>query len=113
MAPMKCANGKHYIIIPFGGHLVKDCDCIMKIKPNPNCTTCHGVGEVYDSVPYGSTTAQLVSFCGCVESQIPEDYDGDIELDYGITSDEFANLNDAVSELFTPVVRFIERLLNR
>lgn len=54
----------------------------MKIKPDPNCKYCHGTGEVYDTVDYGSTVAYLPSFCSCVEEQIPEDWDGEIELIY-------------------------------
>jgi hypothetical protein len=49
------------------------------IKPDPNCALCHGNGEVYDTVDYGSTTAQLPSFCDCVEMQALEDTD-DIEI---------------------------------
>ena len=46
----------------------------MKIKPDPECKYCHGM--VYDIVDFGSTTAMLPSFCGCIEEQIPEGYDG-------------------------------------
>lgn len=52
---------------------------IQTIKPDPNCTFCHGEGTVYDTVDYGSTTAQLPSYCDCVESQADEDTD-DIEI---------------------------------
>lgn len=53
----------------------------MKIKPDLNCKECHGTGEVFDIVDYGSTTASFPSFCSCVEEQIPEGFDGEIELD--------------------------------
>jgi hypothetical protein len=53
----------------------------MKIKPKKDCKSCHGSGEVTDFVPYGSTMAGMDSFCDCVEEQIPEDFDGEIEID--------------------------------
>ena len=55
----------------------------MKIKPVPGCKYCHGSGEVYDIVPYGSTVAYLPSICICVEDQIPDDFDDDeyVEID--------------------------------
>ena len=46
-----------------------------KITPNPNCKFCHGSGTVYDIVDYGSTTASMPSDCGCVDEQLPEDFD--------------------------------------
>jgi hypothetical protein len=51
----------------------------QQIKPNVDCPHCHGWGTVYDTVDYGSTTAQLPSFCGCVEDQTDDDTD-EIEL---------------------------------
>jgi hypothetical protein len=51
----------------------------QQIKPNPNCNNCFGWGTIYDTVDYGSTTAQLPSFCACVEEQADEDTD-EIEL---------------------------------
>jgi hypothetical protein len=63
----------------------------MLITPNPKCKSCHGSGTIYDTVDYGLTTAQLSSFCGCVEEQIPEDYDGEIEIDY---EEYYANNRD-------------------
>jgi hypothetical protein len=53
----------------------------MKIKPKKNCKWCCGSGIVYDSVPYGSTSADLDSCCECIEEQVPEDFDGEIEID--------------------------------
>lgn len=53
----------------------------MKIKPDPDCEYCHGTGEVLDWVDYGSTVVSMPSLCSCVEEQIPEDFDGEIELD--------------------------------
>ena len=44
----------------------------MYLKPNLDCKDCYGRGEVFDIVPYGSTTAHLPSFCHCIEEQIPE-----------------------------------------
>lgn len=61
----------------------------MKIKPDPNCKWCRGSGIVYDSVSYGSTTAQLPSTCECVEAQVPEDYDGEIEIDLSEMKEEY------------------------
>ena len=55
---------------------------IMKIQPDPNCEYCHGTGEVWDTVDYGSTTASFLSLCSCIEEQIPEDFGGEIEIDY-------------------------------
>lgn len=52
----------------------------MKIQPDPNCKYCNGTGEVWDVVDYGSTTASFPSLCSCVEDQIPEEWDGEIEL---------------------------------
>jgi hypothetical protein len=49
------------------------------ITPEPACPYCHGSGTVYDTVDYGSTTAQLESWCNCVEVQIPGDYDDRID----------------------------------
>ena len=43
------------------------------IKPKPDCEFCHGDGEVFDSVPYGSTSTLLPSLCECVEAQANED----------------------------------------
>ena len=54
------------------------------IKPKPDCEFCYGDGMVYDSVPYGSTSALLPSFCECVEAQANED--DEIVLD--LTEDE-------------------------
>jgi len=45
-----------------------------KITANEDCHYCHGSGTVYDSVPYGSTTADMPSTCGCVEEQVPEEF---------------------------------------
>ena len=45
------------------------------ITPNPDCPDCFGTGEVTDIVPYGSTTANLISWCECVEKQADEDTD--------------------------------------
>jgi hypothetical protein len=53
----------------------------LKVKPDPECKYCGGCGEVSDWVPYGIGNTPLFSYCSCVEDQIPEDYDDDIELD--------------------------------
>ena len=42
------------------------------VKPDPNCALCHGNGEVYDSITYGSTNWGMPSFCDCVEMQVPD-----------------------------------------
>ncbi len=47
---------------------------IYKIAADPNCKACYGSGTVYDTVPYGSTTAQMPSTCSCVEEQLPEGF---------------------------------------
>lgn len=47
----------------------------IQLTPRPNCIYCHGTGKVYDTVDYGSTTAQLESLCSCIEAQIPESFD--------------------------------------
>ena len=53
---------------------------IQKIKPDPNCPICHGVGIVKDWVDYGSTVVSLDSYCNCVEAQADPDTD-EIELE--------------------------------
>lgn len=67
----------------------------LLIRPNPQCKQCHGEGEVFDSVPYGSTIAYLPSFCHCVEEQIEEGqedceielvFDGDWQKDSGLVA---------------------------
>lgn len=59
---------------------------MIEIKANPECKWCHGEGVVYDSVPYGDTTAQFPTTCeACIEWNIEqglideEDID-DVEL---------------------------------
>jgi len=47
----------------------------QKIMPDPDCKFCRGEGMVYDTVDYGSTTAQFPTFCNCVEEQADEDTD--------------------------------------
>lgn len=54
---------------------------ILKIKPKDDCKSCHGLGEVFDIVPYGATVAYLPSFCYCVEEQIPDDDDNDDDIE--------------------------------
>lgn len=55
----------------------------LKIKPDPNCKTCSGTGEVYDSVEFWGAPCRMPSLCDCVIEQIPEDepYETGIELD--------------------------------
>lgn len=55
---------------------------IMKIIPEKDCNGCQGVGLVSgDWVDYGSTKTQLPDeYCNCVLEQLPEDYDGEIQL---------------------------------
>lgn len=48
-----------------------------------NCRYCHGSGTVYDTVDYGSTTAQMSSDCDCAFDQLPESFD-DLTDDYEI-----------------------------
>ena len=43
------------------------------IKPKKDCKACHGTGIVSDSVPWGSTTASLDSYCDCVLEQVEDD----------------------------------------
>ena len=62
-------------ITEFNNNMNKKPRKIQYINPNPNCPDCFGTGEVYDIVPYGSTTAQLPSFCSCVEERCDEDTD--------------------------------------
>jgi len=52
----------------------------IHVTPISNCPYCHGDGYVYDTVDYGSTTSQMQSLCSCIEEQIPEDFDGDVEV---------------------------------
>jgi len=55
----------------------------LKIKPVPDCKACHGSGEVNDWVPapFAPGNVPMPSLCDCIEEQVPEDYDGPIELD--------------------------------
>lgn len=57
---------------------------VQKIYPKQDCPYCHGDGEVFDIVPYGSTTASFPSWCECVESQADEDIE-EIELVFRTT----------------------------
>ncbi len=53
-----------------------------QVMPKENCETCHGEGFVSgDWVDYGSTKTQLPDeYCDCILEQLPEDYDGKIEV---------------------------------
>ena len=55
---------------------------MITITPKISCPACHGDGYIEgDWVDYGSTKTQLPSdFCDCVFEQLPEDYDGDVEI---------------------------------
>jgi len=53
----------------------------LYVIPDHDCKLCHGEGVVYDTVDYGSTTAQMPEMCDCVAKQIPEEYDG-LQLEY-------------------------------
>ncbi len=55
-----------------------------------NCKFCHGDGTFYDTVPYGSTTAQLPSDCECIFEDIDDITWGKIEhgADYEILPSE-------------------------
>lgn len=66
------------------------------ITPKLDCRYCHGTGEVYDSVPYGSGGAMLPSFCGCVEEQADEDTD---EI---VLSPAFAVVNSSLYDTGQP-----------
>ena len=52
----------------------------MKIIAKKDCKACHGSGLTQQSHPYGSTSATETLYCDCVGEQIPEDYDGDIDI---------------------------------
>lgn len=67
------------------------------VKPDPDCKLCHGNGEVFDTVDYGSSTASLPSFCDCVEMQAIEDVD-DIELILDDTAMYRITINITVGE---------------
>lgn len=53
---------------------------VLKIKPDPNCKSCHGEGEAFDIVDYGSTTASMPTLCDCVVEQVPEGRE-DLEIE--------------------------------
>lgn len=57
---------------------------IVTVTTDPACRVCGGEGVVYDSVDYGSTTAQLPSECECVRPVNDADWDafnsGDCEI---------------------------------
>lgn len=62
----------------------------MKIKPDPNCKSCRGTGEVNDfvPVPFGVGNCAMPSLCSCIEEQIPEGYeDEEIEIDLSEVND--------------------------
>jgi len=42
---------------------------IVYVKPDPCCPYCYGKGEV----DYGSSSANILSFCFCVEEQVEDD----------------------------------------
>jgi hypothetical protein len=56
------------------------------MKANPKCTSCHGTGTVYDSVPYGSYNIGMPSQCDCVVEPCPNCDFSDTE--YVTTSDD-------------------------
>jgi len=70
---------------------------MQTIKPDPNCPECHGTGEVYDWVDYGSTRVSMPSFCSCVENQTDEDAHA-IELDLSDLDNAPAWGQDDISE---------------
>ena len=45
----------------------------LVLRPSESCSYCHGSGTVYDTVPWGSTTAQMPSTCECVHDSAPAD----------------------------------------
>lgn len=52
----------------------------QRITPQAGCRWCKGRGIVYQSHPWGSTTATEELFCECVLDQI-EDDDADIIIE--------------------------------
>jgi len=54
----------------------------LKIYPNPHWGMCHGTGQIAEQHPYGSTIAIEYLLCDCVIEQLPEDFDGDVDLGY-------------------------------
>lgn len=64
------------------------------IIADANCKQCHGIGTVYDSVPWGSTYTLMPSYCSCIEEQIADDAE-EIEVVPAFT-EEKAMVNDEI-----------------
>lgn len=47
------------------------------VEAKENCHYCGGSGFVTDWVPYGSTNVPMETECGCVEDNLPDDFDDD------------------------------------
>jgi hypothetical protein len=60
--------------------MLPDEEPVVLIIPYADCQYCHGEGIIREHHPYGSTTATEELYCDCVLSQLPEDYDGGVEL---------------------------------
>ena len=55
---------------------------MIAIVARRDCRYCHGSGTVYDTVDYGSTTAQMPSDCeDCISAGWPEGADDDAEYE--------------------------------
>ncbi len=57
-----------------------DSQCSMIISPNATCPYCQGTGDVYGYVPksLGNGNILTLLLCYCMETQIPESYEGEI-----------------------------------
>jgi hypothetical protein len=64
---------------------------IITVIPKIDCKYCHGTGEVAEHHPYGSTYATEYLICECLWEQVPEDYDGTINIEFSANNIESSN----------------------
>jgi hypothetical protein len=64
---------------------------IITVTPKIDCKYCHGIGEVAERHPYGSTYGTEYLICECVWEQVPEDFDGTINIEFPANNIESSN----------------------
>lgn len=54
----------------------------LHITARADCTCCHGEGYAYDLVPmpFGPGNCSMPSLCGCVEDQIPDEANDEVQI---------------------------------
>ena len=61
---------------------------VLKIKPRADCEVCHGSGEYPEWILFDKGPIKFET-CDCVWEQVPENYNGEIEIDLsGMYPDE-------------------------